>query len=184
MESEYWWVQANMQSLLDGKYFIKNPELEAEIGNLTFSKPEWNGGGLRVKGTKAGAIECFMTPRNCGHMTIGALPAGYVGPEIDQRPAKNPSALADFIARNVAVAGGYSVLTASGEPKAVEAFTKLGTGWKEDFRETAGRSGHVMAFMHLTIPNDQIIKSGYFGINSAAVIALKPTATAVAAKVA
>lgn len=161
MEAEYWWEGKNLNALERGEWFIRHPELEDEIGPLLFDKAEWKGGNLRVRGSKSGAIEVFQTPRNCGHLTIGALPLGYAA--IYTKKDKLAVAKADFIARNIAACSGYNVMSASGLPVSIQAFVELDKGWKEVLTVKATRSPNTMSYMICEIPREQMVKMGPYG---------------------
>lgn len=152
METHYWWHNDNLKKLENGEYFIKNPELEAKIGNLIFEYPEWQGPGLRVHGSKGGQTEVYQVPRNCGNMIMA-----NIGGWTDKH-----AAMQDFITRNIASACGYNILNASCTPDQAKRFENLGTGWKIYATHKANRSvGKDMAFMVNAMPVKDMTLKGY-----------------------
>ena len=152
MEEHYWWHNSNMKSLERGEWFIKNPELEDMIGSLEFSYPEWQGPGLRVKGSKMGSTEVYQVARNCGNLQMGAVyPIGDYGLKMQ-----------DFMTRNIAAANGYNVINASCSPALAKQLQALETGWKTYLEFPANRSiGTPMAFVVCTIPKADMVVKGY-----------------------
>jgi hypothetical protein len=152
MEDHYWWHNTNLKALEEGKFHIRDEKLEEMIGGLIFSYPEWQGPGLRVKGSKGGSTEVYQVARNCGNLQMGAIYP--IVPE--------SIAMQDFITRNIASVTGYNVINASCPPQHADKLVALNTGWKKYLEFPANRTvGSPMAFVVCSIPPKDMKLVGY-----------------------
>lgn len=143
MENVYWWNGANMREMENGRFILSNPELEAKIGKVTFSKPQfaesWDQSfGWLARGEKGGVTIVYQTPWNCGQLTMCGLGA-----------SKEAAVLQDFITMNIARANGYAVVTASAGKGVVKNFLDL--GW-HDCGNYPGRFSGPQSYIIKPVP--------------------------------
>lgn len=131
METQYWWNKKTLLAMKEGQFAIPDASIEKKIGKISFSKPQWEGPGIRIKTDNGVYAEFYHTPRNCSQLTMGVL---------DSRIAKEQ----DFLAKNICVANNFRVVTASTDPNTAAYFIKL--GWK-DLGTTKGRFSDKITYL-------------------------------------